>query len=338
MNKAVNLFSAAADQGDPRAQFELGKLYQYPPMVVGSPIKKDIDVAIKLYRLAADQDYSYGIFMLGYIYSRNIKATDDPAGPVDDEKAAELYTKASDRGLPIATAYLARAYLQGNGVRRDRKYALGLLEKAAEEGVGKAFNLLGKLYDLKKTSRFWSVKDLNIEKDLQKSYKMYQAAADRGINFAASAASRKKLEIERIKGEALREEQLDALGSTPTGPAIFVQADTQYWDCKSAIGDLILDDLYDVVRGLAIRTDIPQPDSDACSYSVKADHDTGDDSKRVRINWYTSPDNMETCLRETCATKYTASFGVWGAHIGFESIYASIQVFQPILTGVGKRK
>jgi hypothetical protein len=335
INKAVKLFSAAADEGDSRAQVELGRLYQDPPMIGGVSIKKDMDVAIKLYRLAADQDYSYGLFMLGYIYSRYIKDTTDPASAVDREKAAELYTKASDKGLPIATAYLARAYLQGNGVRRDRKYALDLLNKAAEEGVGKAFNLLGKLYDPEEIG-LWSVKDLNIEKDLRKSYKMYQMAADKGIYSAAQAASRKKMEIESIGGEALREEQIDALGSTPTAPPIFVKTDTQHWDCKGAVGDLILDDLYDVVRKLAIRKDIPEPDSDSCSYSLNANQDADDNSKRVRINWYTSADDMETCLRETCATKYTASLGVWGAHMGNERTYASIQVVQPILSGVEK--
>lgn len=337
INKTINLFSAAADEGDPRAQVALGRLYQSPPMIGGVSIEKDIDVAIQLYRLAADQGNTRGIFMLGYIYSTSIKDTNDVAGPIDREKAVELYKRASDKGLPIATAFLARAYLYGNGVRRDKKYALSLLEEAAEDGVGQAFHLLGKLYDPEKTGRLWSVKDLNIEKDLQKSYELYQVAAEKGIPFASQEVSKKKREIEKIKGDALREEQIKALGSTPAQPPILVKNNTRYWDCENAIGNLVLDDLYNIARRLAKRKDIPEPDSDFCSYLVQANQGADDNSKRVQINWYTSAENMKSCIRETCATEYTASFGVWGAHMGIESTYASIEVSESILSGVEKK-
>jgi TPR repeat protein len=60
---ALRLFRPPADQGDARAQFALGWMYQY-----GKGVPLDYAAAIKWYRLAADQGLAGAQAFLGGMY------------------------------------------------------------------------------------------------------------------------------------------------------------------------------------------------------------------------------------------------------------------------------
>ena len=52
LNKAIEYFKLAADQGYDVAQNNLGVAYEY-----GSGVKKDLKQAVKYYQLSADQEF-----------------------------------------------------------------------------------------------------------------------------------------------------------------------------------------------------------------------------------------------------------------------------------------
>ena len=74
----------AVAQNDPMAQFNLGFMYNN-----GFGVKKDFNVAIKWYQLAAEQGYSVAQFNLGGMYAAGRGV------PRDDAKAAEWHRKAA---------------------------------------------------------------------------------------------------------------------------------------------------------------------------------------------------------------------------------------------------
>ena len=63
--QAVKWYRLAADQGDARAQFNLGAMYD-----VGEGVPKDDAQAVKWFRLAADQANAWAQFNLGSLYFR----------------------------------------------------------------------------------------------------------------------------------------------------------------------------------------------------------------------------------------------------------------------------
>ena len=66
--------------------------------------KKDINLALELYKKAADQNLSEAQYNLANIYS------DGSLVKQDNEKALELYTKVAEKGVPEAQNNLAYMY------------------------------------------------------------------------------------------------------------------------------------------------------------------------------------------------------------------------------------
>ena len=74
---AYEWFQAAAEQGYPRAQCNLGYCYES-----GKGVKEDKARAVKLYRQAAEQGSSVGQCNLGYCMLKGIGIRPDPAQAV----------------------------------------------------------------------------------------------------------------------------------------------------------------------------------------------------------------------------------------------------------------
>jgi TPR repeat protein len=97
---------AAAVQGDPVAQTELG--YRYASGRGGVP--HDNQQALLWYRKAAAQGYAVAQTNLGYAYASGQGVR------INLEQAADWFRKAAEQGYDSAQANLGALYLLGQGV------------------------------------------------------------------------------------------------------------------------------------------------------------------------------------------------------------------------------
>ena len=86
--EAVRWYRLAAEQGDARAQFELGFRYE-----AGRGVPQDDAEAIRWYRAAADQGEAFAQNNLGMKYGQGRGV------PQDDAEAIRWYRAAADQGL-----------------------------------------------------------------------------------------------------------------------------------------------------------------------------------------------------------------------------------------------
>jgi hypothetical protein len=136
---AVKEFQNAAENGDPKSQTELGKLY-----FTGRGIGNDKQVAFFWFTKAADQGNSESQLNLAKMYESGRHTTEDK--PL----AAQLYQKASDQGNSTAAYNLSHMYKDGVGVQKNEKKGYALLVKSATAGNADAQCELGKSFDSKK--------------------------------------------------------------------------------------------------------------------------------------------------------------------------------------------
>lgn len=132
--KALSIFRGLADQGDARAQTNLGLMHQQ-----GLGVTKDDAEAVKWYRKAADQNFVTAQFNLGCMYSNGRGVAKN------DVEAVNWYRKAADRGNAPAQFNLGRKYEQGEGVVKDQGEAVKWFHKAADQGYAPAQETLRRL-------------------------------------------------------------------------------------------------------------------------------------------------------------------------------------------------
>ena len=106
--KAYQLWKPMAEQGDARAQSNLGFLYEN-----GYGVPQDFSEAVNWYRKAAEQGDATAQSNLGRMYN-----TGDGV-PQDFGEAVNWYRKAAEQGLANAQYNLALMYAQGQGVPQD---------------------------------------------------------------------------------------------------------------------------------------------------------------------------------------------------------------------------
>jgi TPR repeat protein len=105
---ALPLIRPLAEQGDPRAQFNLGVSYEH-----GWGVPQDFAEAAKWYRLAADQGYSLAQQNLGLLYENGRGV------PQDFAQAANWYRLAAGQNNAFAQNSLGLLYENGRGVPKD---------------------------------------------------------------------------------------------------------------------------------------------------------------------------------------------------------------------------
>ena len=158
--KAFAAFQKAADEGDSRADFELGVMYLY-----GRGIPLDDDKAFNSFAKSAKKGNLGGVFMLGRMYIEGIGTEQDK------NKAISIYTEAADEGKHFFQYLLGEYYADGVFVEKDMDKALALLTKAADGGFGYAALKLAEMYE-----------DINFKgADGEKAAKYYIKAAEVGI-------------------------------------------------------------------------------------------------------------------------------------------------------------
>ena len=118
--KALSLFTAAANQGYAAAQAKLGSLH-----VEG---KQDYASAMNWFQKAADQGYALAYSAIGDLYAKGYGVDKN------QDKAVEYYKKAAEAGDAAACLRLGRMYEQGEGVKADREEAATWYKKGADLG------------------------------------------------------------------------------------------------------------------------------------------------------------------------------------------------------------
>ncbi len=128
--QAIALWQAAADRGDPDAQFDLAQAYK-----LGRGVPQDLTKAEALYAKAAAQGHlqaadTYGLLL----FQRG-----------EHERAMPYVRAASDRGDPRAQYLLGLALFNGDGVAKDWVRAYALVSLAQQQGLPQARQALGQM-------------------------------------------------------------------------------------------------------------------------------------------------------------------------------------------------
>jgi TPR repeat protein len=123
----IQALECRANAGDKQAQFALGEAAE---LGVGGP--PDPARAARFYRQAAA--FTSGML---FLYTPGVKGAAGTTMPIR--------TGPDQAGLPAAQYRLAKLYLDGRGVRRDRGRAVRLLKTASKGGYAPAQELLRSL-------------------------------------------------------------------------------------------------------------------------------------------------------------------------------------------------
>lgn len=166
---ARDIWQPLAGAGDPVAQFNLGKLYEYG----GGSVRQDYTEAARWYREAADQGIAEAQNNLGLMYAQGLGV------PRDARHAAELWKQAADNNYSLAQYNLALAVFRGEGVTRDERVAVIWFERAARAGLPDAQYAMGQLMRLGRAG----------PRDEGQALTWYQLAAAQGHAEAASQAA-----------------------------------------------------------------------------------------------------------------------------------------------------
>lgn len=201
IQKAVELFTLAAKQGNSFAAFALGKMY----LSDDPALSRNVAAALKWITNAAEHGNQFAQYYLGKLL---LKGTDDisqdtnsalrwllasveqgnvhaeyalamaylkgESVPKDSLKAMELLKRASSREHQFAQYQLGKLLLQGEDVPKDVVAAVHWLTASAMHGNQYAQYALGKLYLLGK----------GVEKDKDRAAKWFQMAANQGNEYA----------------------------------------------------------------------------------------------------------------------------------------------------------
>ena len=120
---ALREWEPLAEQGDARAQSNLGQMYQQ-----GRGAPQADKTAVKWFRLAAEQGNAVAQSNLGLMYEKGRGV------PEDDKEAVKWYNLAAEQGDAGAQYNLGLMYKRGQGVLQDNAYAHMWWNIAASSG------------------------------------------------------------------------------------------------------------------------------------------------------------------------------------------------------------
>lgn len=175
IDKAIEWYQKAADQGNADAQNALGLAFK--------SAKDDIK-AIEWFRKAADQGHADAQLNLGRAYFSGVEVVPEDKDedvfvvvPKDVNKAIEWWRKAADQGFAEAQMALGRAYRRGNGVPLDIDKATEWFRKAADQGDADAQTSLAGAYSSLAAAY---ILGRGVPKDDREAAEWYRKAADQG--------------------------------------------------------------------------------------------------------------------------------------------------------------
>lgn len=187
-------FVRAGSLGNVEANYELGLIYQ------GDGFYHDFDKAVEHLELAAEQDHTEALYLLGRAYRHGeLGLTRDPA------RAVRYLEKAGKQGQPEAQKQLANIYNRGESGEPDGEKAIFWFRKAAEQGDAVAQNDLGILlvngtapeegieWLIKAADQDVTVAEFNlanaysqgdlVEKDQERAFYYYSRLAEKRLPF-----------------------------------------------------------------------------------------------------------------------------------------------------------
>ena len=164
--QAVAWIEKAADGGNASAQYALAKLYHD-----GIHVDKDMQKALELFTLSAEQKNDYAAYQLGKLYLRNEEISKDIT------TAVKWLTFSSVLGNQFAQYALAKLYLAGEDVQKNIAKAIELLTLSAEQKNEFAEYQLGKVY----------LSGEDVPKDVEVAIRWLTASAEQGNQFAQYA-------------------------------------------------------------------------------------------------------------------------------------------------------
>lgn len=122
--KALEWYLKAASNGSADAQYSLGRVYEF-----GEGVNKDFKRAARWYRAAAKQNHVRSLFRLGLMYAQGRGCRRDAT------KTILYWTKAAKLGYALAQYDLGLMYISGKEVPKDPKKAVSLFSAAAQGGT-----------------------------------------------------------------------------------------------------------------------------------------------------------------------------------------------------------
>ena len=161
--EAVKTLLEAAEHGDVKAQFELGRRYEY-----GNGVATNVVEAVKWFRKAAEQGYALAQLTLGRCYSLG---EDEVEARKWYRRAVEQYRQAAEQGDGEAQCKLGDCYRCGHGTNQDQVEAVKWYRKAAEQGNVEAQSWLGYYY----------LRGKGVKQDDVEAVKWYRKAAKQGV-------------------------------------------------------------------------------------------------------------------------------------------------------------
>ena len=151
--QAHTIWLPLAEQGNARAQFHMGKMYDQ-----GEGVPQDYNEAFKWYELAAKQGYGPSKH---YIYQLAKKGV---------APALKVLTDQANNGVAEAQFHMGEMYDLGEGVPQDYNEAFKWYGLAAKQGYFSAQTHLGNMYDL----------GHGVSQDFNEAINRYRFAANRG--------------------------------------------------------------------------------------------------------------------------------------------------------------
>lgn len=165
-SRKIAKLQEAAEQGDVRAQNDLGLIYE-----VGNGIEKNYAKSFYWYKKSAQQGFAPALYNLGLYYANGIGVNKDL------RMARECYSRSASKGFVLAQVNLGTLLLDGKGGDVDYNQARELFKKAAEAGSSPAMYNLGNIYQ----------NGLGIPKDNTAAAEWYIKAAGRGSKKARNS-------------------------------------------------------------------------------------------------------------------------------------------------------
>ena len=183
---AVSWFRRAAEQGYAAAQASLGYGYES-----GRGVLQDHAEAVRWYRRAADQGHARGQNNLGYAYETGRGVSQDHA------EAVRWYHLAAEQGDAFGQGNLAAMYRDGRGVARDDEAAVRWLRRAADQGSTSSQYNLGWMY----------ANGRGVRRNDEEALRWYRRAAEEGhatAQYALGLRYENGRGVERDRLEAAR--------------------------------------------------------------------------------------------------------------------------------------
>lgn len=137
---AAKVFLNLAEQGNARAQVQIGYQYAY-----GEGVRQNADEAARWYRKAAVQGNAKAQSNLGKMYEDGLGVGEDWA------QAVAWYRKSAEQGYAEGQFNLGRAYQFGLAVPQNRQEAIRWFDKAGDQGHDQANYFAN---DLKQRNRY----------------------------------------------------------------------------------------------------------------------------------------------------------------------------------------